>query len=69
MDDGATRIEGGGGGEPAAKRLKAAEVAATRNLSALGGRLIQVKWDRARVFRNLKVLMLTMQLDCRRPHT
>ena len=52
VDDGVTRIEGEGQGEPAAKRLKATQDSAARSYAELGGlfqsRLVQVKQVPAR---------------------
>ena len=52
VDEGVTRIEGEGEGEPAAKRLKATEDSAARSSAELGGqfqsRLVQVKQVPAR---------------------
>jgi len=52
VDEGVTRIEGEGEGEPAAKRLKAMEDSAARSSAELGGqfksRLVQVKQVPAR---------------------
>jgi len=48
VDEGVTRIEGEGQGEPAAKRLKVVEDAAASNMSALRGQFVKVKQVPAR---------------------
>lgn len=52
VDEGVARIEGEGGGEPVAKRIKAAEESTARSCAELGGqftsRLVQVKQVPAR---------------------
>jgi hypothetical protein len=50
VEEGVTRVEREGEGEPAAKRQKAAEASAARGHAELRGRLIEVKQVHRRPF-------------------